>query len=145
MKGLDVKIRSTFQLGEVEISPLLNYSFLEALDYSDSKKSYYKNQIPFTAKHSGSFVLSAAYKTWNFNYSFIYVGERYNVHQDNNKYNRLNPWFTNDLGVHKEFKINQYSFKTSFELNNVLNQQYDIVSNYPMPGRQFKLILSVNL
>ena len=145
MKGVDVKIRSTFQLGEVEISPMVNYSFLEALDYSNSKKSYYKNQIPYTPKHSGSFVLSAAYKTWNFNYSFIYVGERYNVHLDNNKYNRLNPWFTNDLGVHKEFKINQYSFKTSFELNNVLNQQYDIVSNYPMPGRQFKIILSVNL
>ena len=145
MKGLDIKLRSTFSFGEIEFSPMLNYGFLEALDYSSPTKSYYKNQIPYTAKHSGSFVLGASYKTWNFNYSFIYVGERYNVHQDNNKYNRLNPWFTNDLGVHKEFKLNQNSFKISFELNNVLNQQYDVIYNYPMPGRQFKFILSANL
>ncbi|MDM1297637.1 TonB-dependent receptor [Empedobacter falsenii] len=145
IKGLDVKIRSTFQLGEIEVSPMLNYGFLQALDYSNSKKSYYKNQIPYTPKHSGSFVLAASYKTWNFNYSFIYVGERYNVHQDNIKINRLNPWFTNDLGIHKEFRLNQNLFKVSFELNNILNQQYDVVLNYPMPGRQFKLILSANL
>lgn len=145
IKGLDVKIRSTFQLGEIEVSPMLNYGFLQALDYSNSKKSYYKNQIPYTPKHSGSFVLAASYKTWNFNYSFIYVGERYNVHQDNIKINRLNPWFTNDLRIHKEFRLNQNLFKVSFELNNILNQQYDVVLNYPMPGRQFKLILSANL
>lgn len=62
IKGLDVKIRSAFQLGEIEVSPMLNYGFLQALDYSNSKKSYYKNQIPYTPKHSGSFVLAASYK-----------------------------------------------------------------------------------
>ncbi|MGV0753139.1 TonB-dependent receptor [Empedobacter brevis] len=145
INGLDIKIRSTFQFGEVKFFPMVNYGYLEALDYSNPNKSYYKNQIPYTPKHSGSFVLGVSYGTWNFNYSFIYVGERYNVHQDNIKINRLNPWFTNDLGMHKEFKISQNSVKVSFELNNILNQQYDVILNYPMPGRQFKLILSANL
>lgn len=145
IKGIDVKVRSSFQLGEVLISPSANYSFTEAQDVSNPNDTFYKNQIPYTPKHSGSFVLSANYGTWNFNYSFIYVGERYNVHKDNIRVNRLNPWFTNDLGVHKEFKINESLLKVSFELNNVLNQQYDVVYNYPMPGRQFKIVLSANL
>jgi len=145
MKGIDIKVRSSFQLGEIHFSPSANYSFLEAQDVSNPSDTFYKNQIPYTPKHSGSFVMSAKYGTWNFNYSFIYVGERYNVHKDNIRVNRLNPWFTNDLGVHKEFQINQNLLKISFELNNVLNQQYDVVYNYPMPGRQFKIILSANL
>lgn len=145
MKGLDVKVRTSFQLGEFYFSPSANYSFLEAQDFSDPTDTFYKNQIPYTPKNSGSFILGTKYKTWNFNYSFIYVGERYNVHKDNIRNNRLNPWFTNDLGLNKDFKFNQYSFKISFELNNVLNQQYDVVYNYPMPGRQFKLILSASL
>jgi vitamin B12 transporter len=36
-------------------------------------------------------------------------------------------------------------FNGSFEVNNILNKYYDIVLNYPMPGRQFKLIISAYL
>ncbi len=145
IKGLDTNIRAAFDIGEVEFSPMLTYTFMKAQDYTSSDDSYYKHQIPYAPKHSGSFVMGAKYKTWNFNYSFIYVGERWDINQDNIKYNRMNPWFTNDLGLHKTFKLNNLSFKTSFELNNIMNQQYDIVLNYPMPGRQFKIILSANL
>jgi len=31
--------------------------------------------------------------------------------------------------------------KVTAEVNNLLNQQYDVVLNYPMPGRNYKLIL----
>ena len=145
IKGLDVKLKTSFRIGEIDVDPMINYSFQEAQDYSNPSKSYYKDQIPYIPKHSGSFVLSSRYKTWNFNYSFIYVGERYDANQDNIKYNHINPWFTNDLGLHKTFMFDKFSFKTSFEINNILNQQYDVVLNYPMPGRQFKFIMSINL
>ena len=145
IKGLDVKLKTSFRIGEIDVDPMVNYSFQQAQDYSNSSKSYYKDQIPYIPKHSGSFVLSSRYKTWNFNYSFIYVGERYDANQDNIKYNHINPWFTNDLGLHKTFMFDKFSFKTSFEINNILNQQYDVVLNYPMPGRQFKFIMSINL
>ena len=145
IKGLDVKLKTSFRVGEFDVDPMVNYSFQQAQDYSNPSKSYYKDQIPYIPKHSGSFVLSSRYKTWNFNYSFIYVGERYDANQDNIKYNHINPWFTNDLGLHKTFMFDKFSFKTSFEINNILNQQYDVVLNYPMPGRQFKFIMSINL
>ena len=145
IKGLDVKLKTSFRIGEIDVDPMVNYSFQQAQDYSNPSKSYYKDQIPYIPKHSGSFVLSSRYKTWNFNYSFIYVGERYDANQDNIKYNHINPWFTNDLGLHKTCMFDKFSFKTSFEINNILNQQYDVVLNYPMPGRQFKFIMSINL
>ena len=145
IKGLEIKLKTSFSLREVEFNPMLNYSFQQAQDLSNSSKSYYKDQIPYIPKHSGSLVLASKYKSWNFNYSFIYVGQRYDANQDNIKYNRINPWFTNDLGFHKTFHFEKISFKTSFEINNLLDQQYDVVLNYPMPGRQFKFIISINL
>jgi hypothetical protein len=33
----------------------------------------------------------------------------------------------------------------SAEVNNVLSQYYDVVLNYPMPGRNYKLILKMEL
>jgi vitamin B12 transporter len=145
IKGLDIKLRTSFNLGEVEISPMVNYSYQQAQDFSNPSKFYYKHQIPYIPKHSGSIVIASHYKTWNFNYSFIYVGERWDANQDNIKYNHVNPWFTNDLGLQKEFSFKQKSFKATFEINNILDQKYDIVLNYPMPGRQFKIILNINL
>jgi hypothetical protein len=35
--------------------------------------------------------------------------------------------------------------RISAEVNNILNQYYDVVLNYPMPGRNYKLILKVEV
>ena len=49
------------------------------------------------------------------------------------KYNYLLPWYTHDLSVQKLFKLNKHQLKASFEVNNLFNQYYDVVLNYPMP------------
>ena len=41
------------------------------------------------------------YKSWGLNYSFVYVGERYDSSQNNIQYNYLLPWYTHDLSVQK--------------------------------------------
>nr|WP_283250800.1 TonB-dependent receptor [Chryseobacterium capnotolerans] len=33
----------------------------------------------------------------------------------------------------------------NLEMNNVFNQYYDVVLNYPMPGRNFRLTLNFTL
>ena len=35
--------------------------------------------------------------------------------------------------------------KATLEVNNLLNQQYEVICNYPMPGRNFKVILSFEI
>jgi outer membrane receptor protein involved in Fe transport len=86
----------------------------------------------------------ANYKKWEFNYSFIYVGERYH-NSSNIRENHEQPWYTSDLSFGKEIQIKKMTFKISAEVNNILNQYYDVVLNYPMPGRNYKLILKFDL
>lgn len=85
------------------------------------------------------------YKSWGLNYSFVYVGERYDSSQNNIQYNYLLPWYTHDLSVQKTFKLNKHQLKASLEVNNLFNQYYDVVLNYPMPGRNFRFILNFTL
>jgi vitamin B12 transporter len=82
--------------------------------------------------------------SWRLNYSFIYVGERYH-NSANIPENYEQPWYTHDLSASKDIKLRKYRFKVSGELNNVFNQDYEVVSNYPMPKRNYKIILSVEL
>lgn len=145
IKGADIKLKSDITFGNTDIAVLVNYTYQQAQDVTSSKKTYYKHQIPYIPWHSGSVVVNANYNTWGVNYSFIYVGERYDANQDNIKYNHINPWFTHDLSVQKSFAFKHFSTTASVQVNNLLNQYYDVVLNYPMPGRQFKFILNINI
>lgn len=147
-KGIDVVAKLNANINKVQMSGNLCYSYSEAKDYTKingAKLSSYGNQIPYSPYHSGSFTLSTFYNHWSFNYSFIYVGERYNGAVNNIARNHLEPWYTHDFSIQKTFKWNNYAFETSIEVNNILNQNYDVVLNYPMPGRNFKFIISLSL
>ncbi|GAA5093330.1 TonB-dependent receptor [Chryseobacterium ginsengisoli] len=143
--GTDINLQADLLFGNVKIRPLVSYTFQRARDFSDREESYFGHQIPYTPWHSGSFSLMSDYKDWSFNYSFIYVGERYDVNQNNIQYNYIQPWYTHDLSIQRKIKWKEHQFKASFEVNNIFNQYYDVVLNYPMPGRTFKLIVSFTL
>jgi len=143
--GTDVNLQAELQFGNVKIKPLLSYTYQSARDFSDRADPYFGDQIPYTPWHSGTFTLMSDYKDWSFNYSFMYVGERYDVSQNNIAFNYIQPWYTHDLSIQKKINWKNYQFKASLEVNNIFNQFYEVVLSYPMPGRNFKLILSFTL
>lgn len=143
--GTDIQLQTTLQMGNFNLRPLLNYTYQSAKNLTDKSDSYYNHQIPYTPLHSGSFSLISDYKGWGLHYSFIYAGKRYNALQNNIRYYEILPWYTHDIALQKEFKVGTNKFKVSLEANNLLNQYYEVVANYPMPGRNFKLVLNWNL
>lgn len=140
--GADVNVRAEFDINKVKLKPLVSYTYQRAGDYTDKKESYYGDQIPYVPWHAVTFTMMADYKDWNFNYSFMYTGERYDAQLNNIRANYLQPWYTHDISVQRKFNWHSHQFKVSFEVNNMLDQYYDVVRNYPMPGRNFKLIVS---
>ena len=120
------------------------YTFQRAIDITDPSDNYYKDQIPYIPRHSGSAVANAQWKGWNINYSWIYVGERYNQ-QENIRYNYTQPWYTSDVSLGKDLKIGNVGIRCLIEINNLLSQDYDVILNYPMPKRNYRLTLNVEI
>lgn len=147
--GVETKVSAMASVRQITMHANLNYAFTRAQDYTKINGmplSSYGDQIPYTPRHSGSVITGAEYKGWGLNYSFIYVGKRYNGAVNNIPRNEVQPWYTHDMSVQKLFVIkDRYRLKASVEMNNMLNQYYDVVLNYPMPGRNFKLIISLEL
>jgi outer membrane cobalamin receptor len=150
IRGVDFSGQMTMRLSQdMQFSANLNYTFQKAQDFSDPEDDdpyagTYSGQIAYIPWHSGSAVIRANYKTWDFNYSFIYVGERYH-NSSNIRANHEQPWYTHDLTLGKSFDFKKMKLKLSTEVNNVLNQYYDVVLNYPMPGRNYKVILKMEI
>lgn len=150
IRGIDVTAEANLHLpGQVFIDASLNYTYQRAEDYSDptdnaDEAGTYKGQIAYVPWHSGSAVAHVAWRTWDLNYSFIYVGERYQ-NSSNIQANYVQPWYTHDMTVAYSFTLGNIGFKLSGEINNIFDQQYEVVSNYPMPGRNFRLSICITM
>lgn len=117
----------------IDIATRLTYTYQDARDVTSSKDSFYKNQVPYVPHSSGSFILNADYGRWAFNYSVIYTGHRYNS-KNNTKYTRMGSWITHDMSLQYGFTLGKMNWKATLEANNIFNNRYEVVDNYPMPG-----------
>lgn len=141
VKGLDVNMQSSWQLNkDLSLNAGLSYTYQQARD-SDPASTTYKEQIPYVPLHNITFLASAAYKNFALNYSYLYTGERYDQ-SANIAVNYVQPFYTHDLAIHYNAMIQKRKIKVSAELNNLLNQPYEVITNYPMPGRSYRFSLT---
>lgn len=143
IRGIDISLRSNWNIGKVLLSAYLSYTYQKAQDFTDKTSKWYGGQIPYTPWHSGSAILNGEYRGWSINYSYIYTGERYTAIA-NIPENYTQPWYTHDMGISKLFALNNaLNLKVTTEVNNIFNQQYEVVQCYPMPGTNFKLRINL--
>ena len=144
IRGIDAALGTSLALGPVSADLRLTYTFQKAQDVTDPDSPWYGGQIPYIPWHSGSFVAGFDYGRWHLNYSFIYTGERYES-VANIPENHAQPWYTSDLSLARSFALGSHELRGTLEVNNIFNQQYEVVQCYPMPGTNFRLILSFQL
>mgnify|MGYP002855921253 CR=1 FL=1 len=141
IRGIDAAAGTSLALGPVTADLRLTYTWQKAQDFTDPESPWYGGQIPYIPWHSGSFTAALGYAGWSLNYSFIYTGERYES-VANIPENHAQPWYTSDLSLSRSFALGSHQLCGTLEVNNLFNQQYEVVQCYPMPGTNFRLILS---
>lgn len=144
IKGAELSTIAMFLPGkEIALQLGVNYTYQQAIDVTKGSFTY-RDQIAYTPEHSGSATLAAGWKAWHFNYSFIYTGERYNGNE-NIQANYMDPWYTSDLSLAYHLMWKKRVIKINAEVNNLFNQHYDVVRNFPMPGISFRFNLNVKI
>lgn len=146
--GVETSADLDFHVGPVNLNAHASYAYTTQRDYTKiggKPLSSYGDQIPYTPWHSGSSIVTANYDGWHMNYSFIYVGKRYNGAFNNIPKNKVQPWYTHDISLQKELPFKHFKLTAAIEVNNLLNQHYEVIYNYPMPGRTFKFNIGIEL
>lgn len=144
--GLDATATAVMNLpAGVTLNGRLTYTWQRALDYSDPQDcgdgGTWRGQIAYIPIHSGSATARVEWKGLHAGYSWIYVGERWHT-SSNIPVNHEQPWYTSDLTAGWRQPLGRSALDLTVEINNLFDQQYEVISNYPMPGRNFKFILS---
>lgn len=145
IRGIDMTgLLTASPLKDLYITVRAQYTFQRAIDVTDPSDNYYRDQIPYIPRNSGAAVVNIEWCGWNLNYSWIYVGERYNQ-QENIRYNYTQPWYTSDVSFSKDFTLGKVKLRGLVEINNLLSQNYDVILNYPMPERNYRFTLTVEI
>ena len=144
INGLDVTVESTMRIADK--TPLYvggTYTYQRAMDKTDPAASTYNHQLPYTPRHSGS-ARAALEMTWfNISYTLLLSGERYAIGYNSDAY-KMSGYADHGLSVSKNFPYRFGSVDLQLEALNLLNKNYEIVRNYPMPGRSYRMNISIN-
>ena len=145
IKGIDVALNTSFkEWKNIEISTSATYTFQEAKDVSNATSPFYKTQLSYTPKHSGSGSLNIEYNNFQFNYNLLYSSVRYKP-GDQIFENLLQPFTTTDVSISYLLQKRQAFYKLIFEANNIFNTEFEIVKYYPMPLSNFRITLNISL
>lgn len=120
------------------------YTYQDARDRTSPASATYGELLPYSPRHSAN--ASATLRTpWaNLGYSLTRCGQRYSSAQNEPAY-RLPPYTLHDLTLSRQWRLRACRLSLSASLTNLLDEQYDIVKYYPMPGRAFRLSAGVEL
>ena len=140
--GLDVSANIEKRWGNNwSVSATGSYSLMKATDISDPTAVYYRNQIAYTPRHSGSASVLLHTPWLDFSYNVLFMGERYTLSY-NIPDNRMKPFADHSITLSREFNINKQQLRVQFDVRNLGNKNYEVVRFYPMPGTNWRLSVS---
>jgi outer membrane receptor protein involved in Fe transport len=123
--GDEINASATWYSGKWTVGGTARYTFQWARDTETG------GQIPYIPLHSANFRLFTRFSGWSIDLQGFVTGERFNSSTNRPDF-RVAPWTTWDASVAYAFPKNGLSLK--LQLNNLLNANYDIIRQYPMPG-----------
>ena len=148
IKGIDATASINLQPWQkLGINLSGNYTYQRALDVTNSDLNtpegrVYKHQIAYTPRVSASGHAGIETPWVNLSYSFLFSGKRYMLGQ-NISDNRLDSYSDHSLSAGRDFKMQNVTASLNVEVLNLLNKNYEIVKNFPMPGRSFRVTVGV--
>ena len=142
IKGVNLRLAANSQIKkEMSLNLVFTYNYTLAQDVSDKSEETYKNQLPYTPKHSGAVTLSFNNPWVNFSYTMVAVGDRYSK-LTNYKDDKVKGYTDHSISLFRKLKLKDNELTIQGNILNLWNENYDVIPFYPMPGHSFKFSVS---
>jgi hypothetical protein len=141
--GADITLKTIFYINpKISFDVMSSYSLQHAVDKSDENSKTYNHQIPYTPKHTG--MMQLAFRThWvDVSYCVFLTGKRYML-GENSPENELSDYAEQTVSVSRSFTIKKIRLHIGAEALNLANKNYEVIRNFPMQGRSFRVQVKV--
>lgn len=123
-----------------------NYSFTKSVKKSKAGLSdeSYNKQLPYIPIHKSSIILFIKLDNFSAETKTTYMSRRYFT-EDNDILFSSDPIFIQDLSLNYKLKISFTQLYTQIAINNLFNTSYLIIQSFPMPGREYRLTINMEI
>jgi iron complex outermembrane receptor protein len=142
-RGTETKTELSYTKKDIFIKIIVNTSYV----LSTNQKATSENdnsvgrQLIFTPRYNGQGTLTMGYKNINILFNNNYTGYRF-TSTDNTSW--LNPYYIANFKCSYNYSFSNINVEFFGNINNIFNKNYVIVSNNPMPMRNYEIGLVMN-
>ena len=120
----------------------LNYTYNSSIknnmDYQGDIT--YGKQLIYIPYNMIKLNLNFSINNFGFGAGSIFIGDRYSDFENRNS---MHPDFVLDGNIYYNLNIVKISALLKFEVNNITNENYQVISGYPMPLRNFRFLIKL--
>jgi iron complex outermembrane receptor protein len=125
------------------------YGYTSSVNYGDpaiwGDQSYGK-QLVYIPLHSGNLMTHLQWNALFFSYQFNAYSERFTTSSnDVSRRDWLYPYFMNDVSAGGSFPVGKAKFTLELKVYNLFNEAYHSVLYRPMPGRNYQLMIFIQI
>ena len=142
--GLETGLDVVSINGRIRTAAKLSYTYQRAMDKTDSQGTTWNHQLPYTPRHSASAVAWMETPYVNVSCNLIYSGAYFNNGFNGPQYH-MPSYYELGCSIWKSFESHDIPATVKAECINLTDYRYELVANYPMPGRQVRLTVTVDL
>ena len=122
----------------------VSYTYQRSMDKTDSGSSTWNHQLPYTPRHSASAVAWLENPIANISCNLLYSGEYYCNGYNGPEY-RMPAYYELGCSLWWNVEMERIAMSMKLECINLTDSRYELVRNYPMPGRQFRMTISFEI
>lgn len=140
-RGIELKLN--WEMIEDYLNTSYSYTYRKVLD-ENNRSLTYQNLIPYMPEELLNFVVRANllyFKLYgNLNYTSFSYSSAANTYES-----IIEPYTLADITIQKDFNFSETKYTILFSINNILNKEYEIIRNFPMPGINFNSTIKVKI
>lgn len=130
-KGIDAALSLRYDNGRLSGGLSARYSYQNAVDKTPDSYTF-GQQVPYIAKNTVVLAGDIALAGWRLDAVWNWRGGRFDASGE------MPDWNTLDLTLAKDFKLGNVGvLSLNVSARNLLDCRYELVRDYPMPGRSF--------
>jgi outer membrane cobalamin receptor len=143
-QGLNATVKGHYRRGAWNCSLLTSFTLQRDVDRTNPEdEDMYDKPICYSPTFSTGITGIVGWRTLQFTTSYMYVGERMWSKADPEDI--MDPYHNVDMKLSYTHDIRKVSMGLCLEVCDVLDIQYEHIPRYPMPGRNYKLTLSLGI
>ncbi len=143
--GADITFTGTARLNAAQkIIASANYSWQRVQPRTNRDDPDYNKQVAYTPVHSGAASISWVNPWVDVIINTTGVSERFGTNT-NLPVSKIDGYMEFGSSLMRTFSFKGHSLELRLDITNIFNKQYEIVADYPMPGRAWRFTVSFKL